>query len=124
VSRADEITQRWAEARPKFADAFHPDSYEITRMVSMPDGSGGSTTELVVVESGRCSLDVAGRLGVEDVRGSVVTATSAYTAELPYESTVTEADTLTINGRPFSIVDVKRAGESGMFTTCELEERA
>jgi len=123
VTTADDLTPVWQEARGIFADAFHADTYEIVRTVETPDDSGGATVTDAVVETGRCVLAVSGVGGGEALAGGVVTAISRYTAELPYESDVTEADTLRINGRRFEVLDAKRGGEHDLFTVVELEER-
>ena len=124
MTRADELTGKFAMLRAKIAENFHPDHYEVVATDVVPDGSGGTIPTTETVETGRCRLDLTGRLGSEGPRGDVITATSMYTAELPYESAVTEEDTLVINGREFAVIDVKRGGEHELFTVCELEERS
>lgn len=111
------------EAAPIIAEQFHADEYEIVRVERVSDGYGGWTETETVVEAGRCFLDTSGA-GREVVGGSVVEAISPYTAELPYDSAVSETDTLVINGRPFDITSVVRGGEFGMFAEVTLEERA
>lgn len=120
-----EVGQAWAEARLVFADAFHADTYEVLRGVTLvSDGSGGNTAEPIAIESGRCSLTVANRLGGERVSGNTVIAVSIYVAKLPIDADVIETDTLRINGnREFAITDVKKGGIRGLFTEVTLEER-
>ncbi len=49
MTLADELTLVWDEARPVFADAFHADTYEVLRGVTLvSDGSGGNTAEPTV----------------------------------------------------------------------------
>ncbi len=123
MTDADRIAARFQAARPIFAEKFHADTYAITRTTRVADGSGGYTDTEAVVESGRCSLDVARYRGSESVAGSgVVTSIAAYTAELPIDSVLTASDTLAINGRAFNVIDVKRGGEMGLFTEATLEE--
>ncbi len=125
MTLADELTLVWNEARPVFADAFHGDTYEVLRGVTLvSDGSGGNTAEPIAIESGRCSLTVSNRLGGERVSGNIVIAVSIYVAELPIDADVTETDTLRINGnRAFEITDVKTGGLHDLFTEVTLEER-
>lgn len=111
------------EAAPIIAEQFHADEYEIVRVERVSDGYGGWTETETVIESGRCFLDTSGA-GREVVGGSVVEAISPYTAELPYDSAVSETDTLVINGRPFSITSVVRGGDFAVFTEVWLEARA
>ena len=125
MTDADRIAARFQAARPIFAEKFHADSYEVTRTVRIPDGSGGSTTTESVVESGRCSLDVARFRGSERPGGGdVVTSIAAYTVELPIDTALTAADTLTINGRAFNVIDVKRGGEAALFAEATVEARS
>ena len=125
MTTADELTPQWAAMRAVLSDAFHADSYAIVRVDPdpVPDGYGGYIDpEPETVETGRCSLELTGR-GSEGVRGTVVVATSPYTAELPIDSVIEETDTLTINGRSFDVVSVARGGSHDLFTTVGLEER-
>jgi hypothetical protein len=123
--RADAIAARFRTAAPTFAAAFHADAYEIVRTERVPDGSGGWTVTERAVETGWCSLDVARFRGSErPAGGDVVTSIAAYTVELPIDSTLTAADTLVINGRPFNVLDVKRGGEMALFTEATVEERS
>lgn len=122
MSTADDLTPVWAEMRAVLADAFHADTYEVIATTEVPDGYGGTTTTEEVVETGRCVLDLSGRLGSEAIRGGVPTATSTYTAELPIDSVVDETDTLRINGREFAVISVARGGLHEIFTTVGLEE--
>ncbi|MDQ3526077.1 MAG: hypothetical protein M3451_13635, partial [Chloroflexota bacterium] len=120
------LTAVWNEARPVFVDAFHGDTYEVLRGVTLvSDGSGGNTAEPIVVDGPRrCSLTVSNRLGGERVSGNTVISVSIYVAELPINANVTETDTLRINGnRTFEITDVKTGGLHDLFTEVTLEER-
>lgn len=100
------------------------DDYEITRTTTVPDGSGGTTETDAVVESGRCSLEVTQQRGTEaPAGGGVVVSIATYTALLPIDSVLTAADTLTINGREFDVIDVKRGGALESFAEATLEAR-
>jgi len=122
-SVADDVAAAFAEARPLLAGAFHADTYQVVRDVATADGYGGSTIVSSTLESGRCSLNVSQRMGGEGISAGQVLPLSLYTAELPITSIVAESDRLTINGRPFSVTDVKRGGLTDLFTVVELEER-
>ena len=121
MTAADDLIPVWQDAAAEIAEALHADTYEIVRSTEVPDGYGGTTTTTATVESGRCILDVIGR-GTEAIAGTVPVATSPYTADLPIDSSVTETDTLLINGRTFAVISVARGGNFEMFTTVGLEE--
>lgn len=123
MTAADDLTAVWAEAADIIAENLHADTYEVVRATPVSDNSGGTTLTDVVVETGRCRLTVANRLGGERASGDVVLAISLYVAQLPYESVVMETDRLRINGRVFQVTDVKRGGLHGLFTEASLEER-
>lgn len=126
MTLADELTLVWDEVRPVFADAFHADTYEVLRGVTLvSDGSGGNTAEPIVVDGPkRCDFTLENRFVGERVSGNTVIAVSIYVAELPINANVTETDTLRINGnRDFEITDVKKGGLHGLFTEVTLEER-
>ncbi len=130
-STADDVAAAFADARPIFAGAFHSDPYAIVRSVETPDGSGGSTSVDVTVETGRCSLSVSQRMGGEGITGDIVGPRSLYTAELStlvngelVASIVTESDMIEIDGRRFSITDTKRESGRNPLTVVELEERS
>ncbi len=122
-SVADALAAAFADARPIFSGAFHADTYQVVRDTSTDDGYGGSTVVSTTIESGRCSLTISQRMGGEGISAGQVLPLSLYTAELPIDSIVTENDRLTINGRPFSVTDVKQGGALDLFTVVELEER-
>ena len=120
---ADEIAEAFQDAAPEFAANFHPDTYDVVRMETVPDGSGGTTKEPVTVESGRCRLDVTTR-GAERASGALIVAVSSYEAELPRSIDLKATDTLVVNGREFAVIDIRRGGELDMFTIAGLEERS
>ena len=120
----EQITAAWNEARPILANAFHPDDYEIERRVRVSDGSGGYTTESRIVESGKCALNAANRIGTEGASGPLTLAITAYMVELPIDCTLTSDDTLYVNGRKFEVTSVSRGGEHEVFVTAEIEEVA
>lgn len=127
---ADDVAAAFADARPIFAGAFHGDTYAVVRAVETRDDEGGYTTVDATVETGRCSLTVSQRMGGERISGGTVIPTSLYTAELStfvngelVASIVTEADTIEIDGRRFSVTDTKRESGRNPLTVVELEER-
>lgn len=124
MTTADRIAAKFASARPKFADAFHADHYEIQRMTLVPDGYGGYVEEMAVVESGRCALDAV-QGGTVAIAGTVMTASGRYVAEMPIETSLVANDVVFINGRKFAVMeDPKRGGEMGLFTQVALEARS
>jgi hypothetical protein len=122
-SVADELAAVIAEVRPEIAGVVHTDTYAILRTTTVADGRGGWTETTTTVETGRCRLIVAQRMGGEVVSGGRVTPLSIYTADLPIGSIVTENDTLGINGRTFLVTDTKAGGALALFVTVDLEER-
>ncbi|MDQ3540129.1 MAG: hypothetical protein M3440_05525 [Chloroflexota bacterium] len=129
-STADEVAAAFADARPIFAGAFHTETYSIVQAVETRDDEGGYTTVDATVETGRCSLTVSQRMGGEGITGDIVGPRSLYTAELStfingelVASIVTEADTIEIDGRRFSVTDTKRESGRNPLTVVELEER-
>ncbi len=125
MTLADELTLVWAQAAEELADAFHADTYEVFRGVTLvSDGSGGNTAEPRFIESKRCDFTLENRFVGERVSGNTVIAVSIYVAELPIDANVKETDTLRINGnRTFEITDVKTGGLHDLFTEVTLEER-
>ena len=120
--RADIIAGKFHDARPKFAEAFHADAYEVERTTRVPDGSGGYTEAPVVVESGYCALDSSNVTRQERLVGGVMTSIAAYTVEMADGTDLRASDALLVNGRRFSVIDVKRAGEISLFPTATVEE--
>ena len=118
----EQITAAWNEARPILADAFHPDSYLIVRMTRVPDGYGGHTDVEAVVESGKCSLTAANRVGAEGASGPLTLSITSYTVELPIESVLTASDTLYVNSRKFNVTQVLKSGDHEVFVTANVEE--
>ena len=118
----EQITAAWNEARPILADAFHPDSYLIVRMTRVPDGYGGHTDVEAVVESGKCSLTAANRVGAEGASGPLTLSITSYTVEMPIESALEASDTLYVNSRKFNVTSVLKGGDHEVFVTADVEE--
>ena len=123
MTTADDLDAVWASVRPVIEDAFHSDTYTIERPTLTSDGRGGTTTVATEVESGKCSLVVAGQQGQEYISGSGVAASTPYWVDLPWATTITERDAIVINGRRFAIVTVKREGDWGLTVRADLEAR-
>lgn len=115
------VTRAFAKATAIFADAFYTNTYEVLRDVSVSDGSGGQTETESVIETGECQLSITNRLGAERANpADVIQAPSSYTAEWLTVGTVTESDTLRVDGtRTFNITDLKR---DDSVTYADLEE--
>ena len=118
----EDVTAAFAEARPILADAFHPDDYEIERRVRVSDGSGGYTTESQIVESGKCALNAANRIGTEGASGPLTLAITSYMVELPIDTALAPEDTLYVNGRKFGVTSVMKGGDHEVFVTAQIEE--
>lgn len=102
-----------------------PDAYQLRRVItSVPDGLGGQTETVVVVEAGMGLLkrgtvrpserEIADRLGYQ----------TPLVVLLPYTSVATPADTLVIAGRTLQIGGAFRGGAWGVLTTLICEERS
>lgn len=120
-TKADQITAKWDAVRPKFAGAFHADTYALRRDVPTSDGMGGTTMAEGTVESGRCSLDLPLAQGNESLSGDAITARYRIAAELPKDTIAKPTDVLVVNGNRYQIVVVKRGGEHELFPVAELE---
>jgi len=122
MSKADALTPKFHAARGKLADAVFADEYVIERVTMVSDGYGGRTEQRVEIERGRCKLDVSGRLGGPMVHNGQVVEIAPMTALLPYDADLEPDDALTINDRAMRVIDVRRGGEWGLFTSAEVEE--
>lgn len=119
MTLADDLAPAFAEAVTIGAESFYANHYEIVRTGTTWSGSGGTETE-TVVETGRCLLTVANRLGSEAQSAGQVLTHPSYTAEWLTAGTVTPSDTLRIDGtRTFNITDLKRDDH---VTYADLEE--
>ena len=118
---ADEIAAVWEEVRPEFAGAFHADSYSLLRVTRVSDGRGGTTTVETAVESGRCSLNLAGTQGREGQSADVVQSVYRLNVELPATTIAKADDVLEINGNRYQIISVAHPGLHGLFPMADLE---
>ena len=119
----EDITAAWNEARPILADAFHPDNYMIVRKTRVSDGSGGSTDVEVVVESGKCALDVKEQFGMrEGAEGPQTMSVTSYLVEMPISTVLHAADLIYINSRKFDVIGVNRGGDHEVFPIARVEE--
>lgn len=122
MTSADDLDPVWAEAAGIFADAFWSDDFEIWRPTETSDGRGGTTTTLEPKGSGKCSLEVAQTQSGERTTDAMTMTVSTYVAELPIDVDLQTTDELRINGRRMNIIDIKRAGNWGIFAQVMLEE--
>ena len=118
---ADEIAAVWAEVRPEFAGAFHADIYSLLRVTRVSDGRGGTTTVETAVESGRCSLNLAGTQGREGQSADVVQSVYRLNAELPATTIAKADDVLLVNAVRYQIISVAHPGLHGLFPMADLE---
>lgn len=120
-SKADRITATIDRARPKFAGAFHADSYRLLRTTRVSDGRGGTIPTEAEAEAGRCELVIAGG-GLERlVAGTIVQSSTTAAASLPLDTVARADDVLEINGRRYQILAVAHPGEHGLFPIAQLE---
>jgi hypothetical protein len=90
---------------------------------SLADGRGGSIAVNVKVESTRCALSVSQRAGTEGVASDQLVGITVYTCDLPYETLLTNGDTLIVNGRLFSVTSVGWEEGFSIGKTALLEAR-
>lgn len=107
---ADAIAAIVADLRPLHDDLALPDTCEIVRVTTVPDGRGGTTTTESTIDTVRCALDVSGQSGNEYVAGSVENVNLPYTITLPYGTDVNEQDTIGVDGRTFAVETVRSGG--------------
>jgi predicted short-subunit dehydrogenase-like oxidoreductase (DUF2520 family) len=120
-STADRISAVWDRVRPKFAGAFHADSYRLLRTTRVSDGRGGTTPTEAEAEAGRCELVIAGG-GLERlVAGTIVQSSTTAAAALPLTTGARADDVLEVNGRRYNIAAVTHPGEHGLFPIAQLE---
>jgi len=123
MTAADELDEVWAEARAELAENLHSDDYSVLRTAYVSDGRGGRTETQTEIESGKCMLTVSNATsGGATLVSDLALKLTSYQASLPITSSVTVTDTLVINGRSFSVRDVKRGGDWGIFTVVQLIE--
>ena len=113
-----------AELRDIHQDLGMPDSYAIKRPgAPVSDGQGGSTRPLVTVESGVCLLKTGATQPDERLVAERMGWASPYTVQLPFDSTLTPADTLDVNGRTLNVGGVLRGGYLATAVRAVCEER-
>lgn len=119
---ADKIAQKFQEAAPKFADAFHADSYELYTVTTVRNEYGESVASEVLVESGYCALVTVNRISGRRVESGIVFTETAYQVEILPPTAITTNHRIHINDRAFEVSDVQRGGEMDMFVIAALEE--
>jgi hypothetical protein len=100
------------------------DTYQVIRPVRTPDDAGGWTEVPGVVEGGQCFL-VAGATRPEEkaIADRAQSTTPYVLRDLPYNTTLTAADTVAIGGRTFQILGVLRNEAVNVAVTAIAEER-
>ena len=121
---AERIAAKVAGLRDRYVDLAMPDWCEVVRPTQTADGRGGTTTIDTVVESTRCALSVSQRAGTEGPRADQMVGVSVYTCDLPWSSLLTDADTLRVNGRDFTVTSVGYAEGFEIGRTALLEARS
>jgi len=99
------------------------DSYEVVRRVEIPDGRGGRTATEEVVEVGMGALATTGLQPDERETAGRLGWSSAYTLELPYDTTAEPKDRIRLNGaRMFEIGGILRGGAWGIAARAVARE--
>lgn len=117
------ISQAVAIGRRVAAD-YRIDAYQVVRATRTPDNEGGWTEAPAVVESGTAVLTAGATRPDERALADKVQAVTPYVLRnMPYTTTITASDTVTVNGRTFEVIGVLRAEAVNVAVTAVLEER-
>lgn len=101
-----------------------PDTYEVVRETSAPDGAGGTTATESVIESGGCLLVAGARLPDERMMAERLAFGQPYSVRmLPVTTVLTPADVVRVNGRRLQVGGVIKPGAWAMSSTAICEER-
>lgn len=122
MTAADEFDDVWAEAAALFEENLWSDDYAVKRPEEVEDSSGGYTSTLSTLETGKCSLEVDETQSGERQANGLLVTTSTYRASLPRTTVAQTGDTLVINGRTFNVVDIKVGGHWATEAEARLEE--
>ncbi len=94
------------------------DTYQVVREVeSGRDARGAVTTTISAVEVGPCSLRAIGNQPNETAVAGRIQANEPNAVDLPWDTTLTAADDLTVNGAPYEVHGVHRPGQLGLYAT-------
>lgn len=120
---ANRIAQKFQEAAPKLANAFHADTYTLYQATRVRNEYGEWVdTWASTGESGYCALLVTTQASGRRLEGDIVLTETSYEVEIEPPTAITTANRIAINDRMFDITDVKRGGEMEMFVVASLEE--
>ncbi len=94
------------------------DTYQVVREVeSGRDARGAVTTAIATVEVGPCSLRAIGNQPQESTVAGRIQASEPNAVDLPWDTTLTAADDLTVNGTSYEVHGVHRPGQLGLYAT-------
>ena len=94
------------------------DTYQVVREVeSGRDARGAAVTTVATVETGPCGLRAIGNQPTEAAVAGRIQASEPNAVDLPWDTTLTAADDLTVNGTPFEVHGVHRPGLLGLYAT-------
>ncbi len=94
------------------------DTYQVVREVeSGRDARGAVTTTIAAVEVGPCSLRAIGNQPQESAVAGRIQASEPNAVDLPWNTTLTAADDLTVNGTSYEVHGVHRPGQLGLYAT-------
>lgn len=111
---------------PLLQDDIWADTYEVIEATETPDGAGGFTTVDTVIESGLCRRKVGTVRGQERVVADKLGFTSPVVLNLPQETLLTPAHTVTVNGRSLQVGEVQHGDGAFDYQTvaiCQEIER-
>ena len=95
------------------------DTYQVVREVeSGRDARGAVTTTIAAIEVGPCSLRALNSNQVQEAAvAGRIQANEPNAVDLPWDTTLTAADDLTVNGTPYEVHGVHRPGQLGLYAT-------
>ena len=107
-----------AELRPEMGLGWL-DTYQVTREVeSGRDARGAVTTTIAAVEVGPCNLRfVNSNQTNEGAVAGRIQANEPNAVDLPWDTTLTAADDLTVNGTSYEVHGIHRPGLLGLYAT-------
>lgn len=94
------------------------DTYQVIRVTGYTkDERGARVPTTAVVETGRCKLDTVGNQPDEAAFAGRVQVMEPAVVLMPFETTATAADSLTVNGQPYKVHGVHRGGNLALYVT-------
>lgn len=99
------------------------DTYEVIRETeSGRDARGATVTTMTTVEVGRCFLRPVGNQPNEAVVAGRIQVTEPNAVDLPWDTTLTAADDIVVNGTAYEVHGVSKGGNLSPFATAVVSK--